>query len=590
MIGSPPAGNQPAAVGWRWRLAAWLRNKIAGHLSSGLAPDADPELLQRVRAVNLTGLVMIVFGLAWVGSFFSHGEWTIGLALCGLLLAYVSALLLLRWLRKPLLVAHLLLAILLVGATLSNYYTGGIARSNEVAYFLVPVLAIFLAGRQGLWWVVATGLVMGGMTWLEYHGHRFPQILPAEDRFQDAILVWLSALVVVAGVTYLYDRNRHDSARRLLAAKDRAERANRIKSQFLANMSHELRTPLNAIIGLTEITLQQRLADEQRHHLTMVKSSAYSLLALVDGVLDVSRLEAGRLWLRSELLDPRRTVAEVVEQERHRADEKGLELTCTFAPQLPSSLVGDCGRLRQVIANLLDNALKFTDRGWVRLTLSWEAAIGLVLEVADSGPGIDPAVQPRVFESFYQGDATSRRRHSGSGLGLAICQELVDLMGGRLALASQPGQGSRFRVELPLQPIAAADGDSRHHRILAAEDDRLGRELIATILQGAGYRVDLVADGRQAIDAFRDHRYDLVLMDIQMPGMDGVEATRQLRHLEAEDEHTPVLALTAYALEQERERCFSAGMDDFIVKPIEPDGLLRSIGRWLEDENRHPIP
>ncbi len=590
MIGSPPAGYRPAAVGWRWRLAAELRNRIAGYLNSGLAPDADQDLLQRVRAVNLTGLVMIVFGLAWVGSFFTHGEWTIGLALCGLLLAYVSALLLLRWLRKPLLVAHLLLAILLVGTTLSNYYTGGIAGSNEVAYFLVPVLAIFLAGRQGLWWVAVTGLVMGGMTWLEYHGHRFPQILPAEDRFQDAILVWLSALVVVAGVTYLYDRNRHDSTRRLLVAKDRAERANRIKSQFLANMSHELRTPLNAIIGLTEITLQQRLADEQRHHLKMVKSSAYSLLALVDGVLDVSRLEAGRLWLRSELFDPRRMVAELVEQERHRADEKGLELTCTLAPQLPSSLVGDCGRLRQVIANLLDNALKFTDRGWVRLALSWEAATGLVLEVADSGPGIDPAVQPRVFESFYQGDATSRRRHSGSGLGLAICQELVDLMGGRLALASQPGQGSRFRVELPLQPIAAADGDSRHHRILAAEDDRLGRELIATILQGAGYRVDLVADGQQAIDAFRDRRYDLVLMDIQMPGIDGVEATRQLRRLEAEDEHIPVLALTAYALDQERERCFSAGMDDFIVKPIEPDGLLRRVGRWLEGENRQPIP
>ncbi len=571
-------------------MAAWLRTKVAGYLSSGLASDADPELLQRVRTVNLTGLVMIVFGMAWVGSFFSHGEWTIGLALCGLLLAYGSALLLLRWLRRPLLVAHLLLAILLAGTSVSNYYTGGIARSNEAAYFVVPVLAIFLAGRQGLWWVAVTGLVMGGMTWLEYHGHRFPQILPAEECFQDAVMVWLSVLVVVSGVTYLYDRNRHDSARRLLAAKDRAERANRTKSQFLANMSHELRTPLNAIIGLTEITLQQQLADEQRHHLKMVKSSAYSLLALIDGVLDVSRLEAGRLHLRSEPFDPRQTVAELVEQERHRAAEKGLELTCTFDPQLPAGLLGDCGRLRQVLANLLDNALKFTDRGWVRLTLSWAAAGVLVLEVADSGPGIDPAARPHVFESFYQGDATSQRRHSGSGLGLAICQELVALMNGRLTLDSRPGQGTRFRVELPLQPVAARDGACGRRRILAAEDDRSGRELIATILRGAGYRVDLVADGQQAIDAFRDRRYDLVLMDIQMPGIDGVEATRQLRRLESENEHTPVLALTAYALDQERERCFSAGMDDFIVKPIEPDGLRRSIDRWLEDENRHPIP
>ncbi len=565
-------------------MKAALRRAFQNFLTSGYPPEEPPEFLRRLRTLNLTGVILVAFGLLWSGSFLVHGAWNVGLTLLAMTGLYVAALLTLRWRRWPTVVSHLLVALLTSGVVISNSVTGGLVHANEVAFFVVPVLAIFLLGAQGLVWAGVAAVGMGVFAWLHVAGHDFVNLIPEQDRQADAALTWVTAMLVVGGVAYLYDRARRRMAGRILEAKERAEEASRAKTQFLANMSHEFRTPLNAVIGLTDVTLKGDLTDEQRRHLEMVKSSALNLVTLVEDVLDVSRLEAGRLSLRTEPFAPQSLVEEVVAQLKFRAEKKGLDLSAEVDPPSPWLVQGDPSRVRQVLANLVDNALKFTERGRVTVRLAKAAEGGIRIEVEDTGIGIPPELQERIFESFLQVDATIARQHHGSGLGLAICAELVEMMAGRITVSSQPGEGSRFELWLPLEEISSPPQPHQTYRVLAAEDDRLGRELLVTILEGAGYRVEVVGNGSEAVDAIGHQAYDLVLMDIQMPVMDGLEAVRRIRSVEeALDLHTPILALTAHALEEERQRCFDAGMDDFIAKPIEPETLLNTLARWLPD-------
>ncbi len=562
-------------------VAGGFQSFVADVMTSGYSRTEDPEFLRRVRTLNLTGLVLTAFGLIWAVSFFAHGVWSIGVLLVALTVAYLASLMLLRWIRNLALVSHCVMALLFAGVLVSNWHTGGLSMSNDLAFFTVPVVAIFLMGAQGLIWVGVVCVTVGVFQYLDYAGFRFPQVIPEQDRTLDAILTFVTVLMVVTGVTYLYDRARRRSARQLLQAKERAEEASRVKSQFVANMSHEFRTPLNAIIGLTEITLQKDLPDEHRLHLEMVKKSAYSLLSLVEDILDMSRIEAGRLVIRPTPFDPRALLDDVITSLSSQADEKQNEVRVRAAEAVPDMVRGDADRVRQVLANLVDNAIKFTDQGRIEVRLERAEADWLVFVVQDTGIGIEPSQQRKVFESFSQADASTSRRHGGSGLGLAICDELVGLMGGSISVESQTGQGSRFEVRLELPEVRRPARGDRPLRILAAEDDPLGRELLLTILRSAGFLVDAVASGRQAIDAARSGDFDLVLMDIQMPGVDGLEAVRQIRQDEPADRRMPILALTAHAVDEERARCFAAGMDDFIVKPIEPKVLVGAIRRFF---------
>jgi len=570
------------------RVRELLRRAFNNFLTSGYPPEESPEFLRRLRTLHLTGLVLVAFGLLWAISFAVYGAFDICLILLAMTCAYVAALLALRWCRCPTLVSHLMLALLTAGVVLSNFVTGGLVHANEVAFFVVPVLAVFLLGAQGLIWAGVVAACMGVFSWLHLSGYTFVNLIPEESHLSDAALTWVTALMVVAGVAFLYDRARRRMAGRILEAKERAEDASRAKTQFLANMSHEFRTPLNAVIGLTDVTLKGELTPEQRRHLEMVKASALSLVALVEDVLDVSRIEAGRLNLRIEPFAPRVLVEEVIEQFRFQAEEKRLDLEVELTDDLPKLVRGDAGRMRQVLANLVDNALKFTDQGRVQVRLGRNDAGGLELVVEDTGIGIPADLQQRVFESFSQADASASRRHKGSGLGLAICAELVEMMAGRIAVTSRPGRGSRFEVCLPLEEVPAASRARKPFRVLAAEDDRLGRELLVTILEGAGYRVEVVGNGAEAVEAIERGPFDLILMDIQMPHMDGLEAVRRIRTREGEGARTPIVALTAHALAEERQRCFEAGMDDFIAKPIEPDRLLGLLEHWLQTQDPPP--
>jgi signal transduction histidine kinase/CheY-like chemotaxis protein len=389
-------------------------------------------------------------------------------------------------------------------------------------------------------------------------------------------------------------------------AREMAEQANRAKSEFLANMSHEVRTPLNALMGLTRLLMDSPLNAEQKNWLGLMDNSAHALLAMLNDVLDLSRIEAGKMTIERVSFALHEVLHDVAALYAEQAKGKPLAFALELAPGLPAQMQGDPGRLRQVLGNLLSNALKFTPRGGrIRVTAQAIGAAGtgqrlLRLQVQDSGVGMSPKQQTGIFDAFTQADSSTARRYGGSGLGLAICARLVRLMGGGIELHSELGQGSTFTVTLPMGDVTVQDSGPLSAplelnevaqagqrfaglTVLVAEDHPVNELLMNQLLQRLGCTVRNARNGDEAVQQWAAGGVDLVLMDVQMPGSNGLEATRRIREQELARglPHTPVVAVTANAMNGDREACLAAGMDGYVAKPVSPQSLMRTMDTCL---------
>jgi PAS domain S-box-containing protein len=493
------------------------------------------------------------------------------------------------------------------------------AACNSLGYTREELLGLHLSAvdksfsPEMLQRAEAQSKVENSVTLETFHHSRDGRTIPVEVR-ATRYLEFGGKKYVCAFARDISERKQKEEE--LYLAREAAEAASRAKSEFLANMSHEIRTPMNGVIGMTELALETPLSSEQREYLGMVKTSADSLLSVINDILDFSKIEAGKLDLNPISFQLRDSIHETVRVFAMRAQQKGLELTLDIAPETPDDLMGDPGRLRQVVTNLLGNAIKFTPQGKIDLQVSVQAPgpedVLLHFAVVDTGIGIPAEKQWVIFDAFSQIDGSTTRNYGGSGLGLAICSKLVTMMGGRIWVDSQLGKGSTFHFtarfglqgrtltsgrltrlaesvifdaaragnlrqwdqKLPLRKDDLPTG-AQGYRVLLAEDDEISQKLTVRLLQNHGYTVVTAGNGREALAAFDAQPFDLILMDVQMPELNGYEVTSLIRDREKPGAgRTPIVALTANAMNGDRERCLGAGMDGYLSKPINKNELI----------------
>ena len=464
---------------------------------------------------------------------------------------------------------------------LGTMINGGIGDAGVLWLTVYPLLAFLLDGKnRGLYWTVLFNL---GVVAIYLTELRVADFTPYSQEF---LLVVMGNTITMSVLLYVYEGLRQELVDALTDERRRAEAANVAKSNFLANMSHEIRTPMNGILGFSNILLRDELSAEGRKHAEVIRTAARNLLGLIDDVLEFSKIEANKINLENEPIELRELVDELVALFRHSAEEKGLQLNVEYDEMLPEWIAADPLRLRQILINLIGNAIKFTPQGAITLRLQRADEGLMLLELRDTGIGIPEEKREMIFEQFAQADNTLSRKYGGGGLGLSIVRRLVELMQGSIEVESRLGEGSCFRLRLPLVATQAPEDSGWSDetlpqrfaaRVLVAEDDAINRMVVTRFLQDFGCQITCVENGQLAIEAMAQGDYDLLLMDLHMPQVDGITATRAIRD---SDQDTPIVALTADVLSSEREACLAAGMNDFVVKPLQPERLQQVLARF----------
>jgi signal transduction histidine kinase len=542
------------------------------------------------RQKRLNDLLVLIIGVTAVSvvTFFIHGALLVaegsGFVCVTSVLALLAA-------RRGVPVSLIITVFLSAGMAVAAVTAVWRGESGFTALFwlaLAPVIALGIGGRGSAWFVLAVTVVLEVASLMAIKHHWVEPIFQAQDQLMPQITSLVGACLTFFLVVRSYDGETERTIAELTqrneelsAARRDADQASRAKSDFLATMSHEIRTPLNGVLGMTSVLLDEPTAPKVTEGLRVIQRSGDMLLAVLNDVLDFSKIESNHFELEAVPVNVADELRAVVSLLSSRADSQDDVVSVHIADDVPTWFVGDPTRVRQVMLNLLSNAVKFTQRGRVELSLAYTDQV-LTLSVADTGIGMSAEAQRRLFEPFVQGDASTTRRFGGTGLGLVITQRLVKAMNGSIEVFSEEGHGSRFTVRLPLAVCAAPQVEPvlpaqvvPSKRVLLVEDNAVNQMVAAKLIARLGHEVVVAADGHEALGAFGSGVFDVVLMDCHMPVLDGFDATRELRRKGAV---IPILALTAAATTEDRAKCLAAGMNDVITKPIKLEILLRHLG------------